>query len=154
LRPALDTWDPSFFDWGDDATPIDDTWFRLAGEPAAEVLAPLAPRFRGKVVVLVDAHNSSATFQFAQRVQRAHLATLVGEPTGGNQRGINGGAFFFLRLPATGLEIDLPLIARYPRDGKPDALPDAGLTPDVLVLSTAADVAAGRDPQLAAARRL
>ena len=47
------------------------------------------------MVVLVNAANSSATFQFAKLVKDNQLGTLVGQPTGGNQRGINGGAFFF-----------------------------------------------------------
>ena len=67
----------------------------------------MAPRYTGRVWVLVGADNSSATFEFAQVVQRNRLATLVGQPTGGNQRGINGGAFFFVRLPKSGIELDL-----------------------------------------------
>jgi hypothetical protein len=155
LRPNLDTWDKSFFDWGASAEPLGDGFFRLTkydDGPQGDTLLPLQPRARAKLVVLVDAENSSATFQFAQVVQQRHLGTLIGEPTGGNQRGINGGAFFFLRLPGSGLEIDLPLIGRFPRGGHPERLPDAGLTPDVVVRATAADIAAGRDPVLAAAR--
>ena len=151
LRPPLDTWDPSFFDWGDDATPRGDGWFALAGE-VDQPLLPAAPRFTAPVVVLVDAANSSATFQFAQLVQRHRLATLIGEPTGGNQRGINGGAFFFVRLPRTGLEVDLPLIGRFPADGDDAVLPDAGIVPEVRAPITAADLARGHDAALAAAR--
>lgn len=58
------------------------------------------------------------------------------------QRGINGGAFFFVRLPRTGLEADLPLIGQFPSR----AAPDAGLEPNLLVETTALDIAAGRDP--------
>jgi hypothetical protein len=54
-------------------------------------------------------------------VRRHGLGALVGRPTGGNQRGINGGA--------------------------------AGLTPDVTVQPTAADLGAGRDVELEAARQ-
>ena len=39
---------------------------------------------------------------------------MVGQVTGGNLRGINGGAFFFLNLPNSRLEIDLPLIGQFP----------------------------------------
>ena len=39
--------------------------------------------------------NSSATFQFAQVLQRYKLGT-------------HEGAFFFLRLPRSGLKVDLP----------------------------------------------
>jgi hypothetical protein len=95
--------------------------------------------------VLTDAACSSATFQFAQVIRDTGIATLAGTATGGNRRGINGGAFFFLRLPACGLEVDLPLIGRFPATPQPDA----GIEPDVTVPMTAADIAAGRDPVLA-----
>ncbi len=103
--------------------------------------------FRGRTFVLVDATNSSATFEFAQAAQQYRLATLVGQPTGGNRRGINGGAFFFLRLPNSGIEVDLPLIGFYPAGERPDA----GIVPDVLVEPRADDVALGVDTELRAA---
>jgi C-terminal processing protease CtpA/Prc len=98
--------------------------------------------------VLVGATNSSATFEFAQQVQAMKLGTLIGQPTGGNQRGITGGAFFFLRLPNSGIELDLPLIGQYPKGEHADA----GLKPDVLVTPKIADIEKGRDAELAAAR--
>ncbi|KGQ20594.1 Peptidase, S41 family [Lysobacter dokdonensis DS-58] len=150
LAPMLDTWDPSFKDWGDDATRRDDRYFVLRDEDNTSGtvrITPKAPRYGGRVYVLVGPTNSSATFQFAEQVQRNHLATLVGQPTGGNQRGINGGAFFFLRLPNTKIEMDLPLIARIVDDA-----PDAGLTPDITVVPTVQDIAAGRDVELARVR--
>lgn len=153
LRPVLDTWDNSFFDWGAQARPSDDPrFFRLTRwddtDSGGNVIQPRGPRYTGKVWVLVDAANSSATFQFALAVKRSGVATLVGQPTGGNRRGINGGAFFFLRLPRTGLEVDLPLIAGLPSTAEPDA----GVEPDLLVQPTIGDVAAGRDAELEAVR--
>ncbi|MFT3699296.1 MAG: S41 family peptidase [Kofleriaceae bacterium] len=147
LRANLDTWDPTFVDLGKDATAQPDGWFALPAEPGASEIVPKGPRYRGRVIVLVDATNSSATFQFALTVQQAKLGTIVGAPTGGNQRGINGGAFFFVQLPHTHLEVDLPLIGTFP-DG--DA-PDQGVIPDVLIETTPADRAANRDPVMAAA---
>src|SRR6185295_1931300 len=67
LIPYLDTWDPSFKDWGDQAVDLHDGFFRLARQGDAadgDLIRPLAPRFAGKVWVLIDAANSSATFQF------------------------------------------------------------------------------------------
>ncbi len=152
LDPYLDTWDNSFRDWGKDAVPLDDRFFRL-NEEGGETRAPIrpqGPRFSGKVIVLTDANNSSATFQFANQMKANGLATLVGAPTGGNLRGINGGAFFFLRLPESGLECDLPLIGTFPVTKQPDG----GVLPDVRVIGTAADIALSRDPAMAAAMAL
>jgi C-terminal processing protease CtpA/Prc len=99
------------------------------------------------VRVLIGPQNSSATFQFANLMQRERLGVLVGETTGGNRRGINGGAFYFLRLPRTGLEVDLPLIGTFPLTPQPDA----GVTPDVLASRTPTVLAQRRDPALEAA---
>jgi C-terminal processing protease CtpA/Prc len=152
LSPYLDTWDPSFKDWGNDAQPVGNGFYRLIekdGETRAPI-KPKGPRFRGKLFVLVDATNSSATFQFADLVQSNRLGTLIGTPTGGNRRGINGGAFFFLRLPNSGLEADLPLIGTFP--AKPQ--PDAGLLPDVTVTETPEGIATGRDAALEQALKI
>lgn len=146
LNPYLDTWDDSFRSLGAEAEDIGGGFYRLANDGAAAI-APKGPRFRGRVSVLIDAQNSSATFQFAQMIRANGLGRLIGGPTGGNRRGINGGAFFFLRLPASGLEADLPLIGEFPRTPQPDA----GLLPDVAIVPSASDFAAGRDPALAAA---
>lgn len=152
LDPYLDTWDDSFRDWGDDAEPIDGRFYRLRAseEQQNRVITPKGPRFRGDVIVLIDSSNSSATFQFASIIHANGLGRLLGQPTGGNQRGINGGAFFFLRLPASGLECDLPLIGTFPST----PAPDAGVEPDIAVSRTVEDITAGRDGVLEAALAL
>lgn len=149
LNRYLDTWDASFRDWGDDAVARGDGLYDLRGDAGVDEIAPKGPRFRGGVDVLIDAQNSSATFQFAHAIKTHRLGRLIGQPTGGNQRGINGGAFFFLRLPASGLEADLPLIGRFPLTPKPDA----GVTPDVAIALTRDDIRDGRDAALAFALR-
>lgn len=161
LAPYLDTWDPSFKNWGADAVELTQPWptappvqyFALKkydDSDVGDVIHPGGEPFRGKLFVLVDANNSSATFQFAHVVQRNKLGTLVGEPTGGNQRGINGGAFFFLRLPKSQIEMDLPLIGSFPDSPQPNS----GLTPDVLVTRTLQDIIDGRDVEMARIRAL
>jgi hypothetical protein len=151
LAPYLDTWDPSFKDWGAAAVDSADGFFRLrrsASDDPGSAIVPAAPTFAGRTWVLVGPTNSSATFQFAQLVQENRLGTLVGQPTGGNQRGINGGAFFFLRLPGSRIELDLPLIGTFPVDARPDA----GIEPDIRVAATPSDIARGRDVELEAVR--
>jgi hypothetical protein len=157
LNGYLDTWDASFKDWGEAAVDLAEPWptsppvhyFALKkyddDSAGGGVIHPVGKPFHGKVYVLVDANNSSATFQFAQIVQQNHLGTLVGRPSGGNQRGINGGAFFFLRLPKSKIEMDLPLIGNFPASPQNDA----GLTPDVLVTPTLQDIIEGKDAEMA-----
>ena len=149
LLPYLNTWDPSFQRLGQNAKDLGDGFFRLR-RSSSVAINPQGARFAGKVFILVDAANSSATFRFASLAQQHGLATLVGQPTGGNQRGINGGAMYFLRLPKSQIELDIPLIGYFP-EGTP---PDAGLTPDVPVALTISDIANGRDAVLEKALEL
>lgn len=147
LLPYLDTWDASFKDWGDKAKPYNQRFYRLTkydDDARGTIIAALSPRFAGRVFVLVGPTDSSATFQFAGIVKSQHLGTLIGQRTGGNRRGINGGAFFFVRLPHSGLEMDLPLIGTFPVV----AQPDAGIDPDIRVAITIDDIKEGRDPEL------
>ncbi|AXK71185.1 peptidase S41 [Lysobacter sp. TY2-98] len=149
LRPHLDTWDRSFDDWGADAIPFDVRYYQLTRwHPASpgEPIAPEAPHYSGRVYVLTSATNSSATFQFAQLLHASGRGTLVGEPTGGNLRGINGSAFYFLRLPHSGIELDLPLVAQVSDSPQPDG----GVAPDIVAVPDRASIAAGRDVALEA----
>lgn len=147
LNPYLDTWDNSFRNLGESAEDIGGGYFRLPPVEGAGVIPARGPRIAARVAVLTSAVNSSATFQFAARCRQTGFARLFGGTTGGNRRGINGGAFFFVRLPDSGLEFDLPLIGTFPTAPQPDA----GIIPDVAVTPTANDIAAGRDPVLDAA---
>lgn len=146
LNPYLDTWDDSFRDWGDQIVPFDDRYFRLT-KWEDPVLPAKGPRIAIPMVVLISAQNSSATFQFAELCRQSGIGTLLGETTGGNQRGINGGAFLFARLPESGIEFDVPLVGYFPI-GK---FPDAGIAPDIPVSPTTDDIATGYDRQMQAA---
>jgi hypothetical protein len=147
LDPYLDTWDDSFRTLGVDAKPLGDGWFERPAIEGVSFIARTTPRLTVPVAALVGPVNSSATHQFAERARETGLVRLFGEETGGNRRGINGGCFFFVRLPASGLEFDLPLVGSFPRTPQPDA----GVIPDVVVHDSANDIAIGRDRTLAAA---
>ncbi|MBK8465273.1 MAG: peptidase S41 [Chloracidobacterium sp.] len=153
LIPYLETWDRSFDDWGKSASEKAGDFYilrRYDDDERGSVIKPSGRRYMGRVFVLVGAVNSSATFQFAQTVKLNKLATLVGQPTGGNQRGINGGAFYFLNLPKSKIEVDLPLIGQFPII----EAPDTGIEPDIHVRPTATDIAAGRDTELATVKSM
>ncbi len=153
LAPYLDTWDPSFRDWGDQVERFDDRFFRFK-EDAPDAMATIAPSARTSrggcsrrsVRSTVRRRSSSR-----RDCRRAGGGLLVGEPTGGNLRGINGGAFFFLRLPAMGLEIDLPVIGQLPTGVLPA---DRWLVPDVVARPTVTDLAEGRDVVVEAVRAM
>lgn len=153
LRPFLNTWDKSFFDWGKSvknpeySALADNTlrrFTRYDSPKGGDIVKPVMPHYGHKVFVLVDSTNSSATFQFAYHVKHLKLGTLVGEPTGGNRRGINGGAFFFLSLPNSKIELDLPLIAIIPSTPQPDT----GVQPDIVITPSTKDISNGRDTVL------
>lgn len=153
LLPNLDTWDKSFKDWGESAVDFRDGFYTLKkydDDKDGNIIKASTRPFEGRAFVIVDASNSSATFEFAQVVQQNKLAILIGQPTGGNQRGINGGAFFFLRLPNSKIEIDLPLIGFFPLSERPDA----GLQPDILIKPSVKDIADGIDTELIALKKL
>jgi hypothetical protein len=46
--------------------------------------------------------------------QQNNLAKIVGQPSGGNKQGINGGNYFFLNLPNSKVEIDIPVYFQAP----------------------------------------
>ncbi len=147
LDAHLDTWDDSFRTWGVKATALPGGFFRLPPIDGVDWIDPVAPRLMLPVAALVGPVNSSATYQFASLCKGSGAVRLFGQETGGNRRGTIGGGFFFVRLPASGIEFDLPLIGYFP-DGP---RPDGGVLPDVALAPSVADIAAARDPVLAAA---
>jgi C-terminal processing protease CtpA/Prc len=108
---------------------------------------PDASPFRGRLSMLVDEANSSATFYLADIVRRTGRGQLIGRTTGGNRKGMNGGRFFFLRLPGTGIEVDIPLVGGFPQASRPDG----GIEPDIRVPLLPEDLLGGRDRDLEAA---
>jgi C-terminal processing protease CtpA/Prc len=149
LARFLDTWDFRFFDrTGRVKQGPGRNYVDTSLSATAATVTPSRHRFRGKAFVLVGPENSSAGFQLARSLQQTGAATLVGQPTGGNLRGLNGGQLAWLTLPESGVAMDLPLVAWMP----PRPMPDTGVTPDLPVTPRFEDAAAGVDAELAAAR--
>ncbi|MBO0930111.1 S41 family peptidase [Fibrella aquatilis] len=116
---------------------------------------PLDPNYKpivARVFLLTSATNSSAALQFAAAMKEHKLATLVGQQTGGNQKGITAGALFFIELPNTKIEVDVPLIGMdYAEAAK---RPDAGIMPDVYVKPSLLDALNGVDTELVMVQKL
>lgn len=149
LARYLDTWDFGFFDRTGQVSKGPGRNWQLPDRAGARI-DPAAAPYPGRTVVLIGPQNSSAGFLLARDIRRSGAATLLGRPTGGNLRGLNGGQLAWINLPASGVGVDIPLLASV----TPDDPPDAGVVPDLLVPPRWSDAVAGIDTELAAARTL
>jgi C-terminal processing protease CtpA/Prc len=105
--------------------------------------------FRGKLAVLVDSKSASAAELFARTVQLEKRGVVLGDRSSGSvmeakeysyKVGDDIVVFFGASITAADLVM---------ADGK--SLEHTGVTPDQIVLPTAADLASGRDPVLSQA---
>jgi C-terminal processing protease CtpA/Prc len=108
--------------------------------------------FIGKLVVVVDSESSSASEIFARVVQLEKRGTVVGDVSSGRVMESvlyphRMGTMVMTFYAASITEADLIM-----SDGK--SLEHVGVVPDVRIIPTAADLAAGRDPALADAAGL
>ncbi len=108
--------------------------------------------FKGQLVVLIDNRSASAAEIFSRLVQLEHRGTVLGDRSAGavmeslgfpHQSGIDVVTFWGISIT------DADVIMT---DGK--SLEKSGVTPDEVLLPTAADLAARRDPVLARAADL
>ena len=116
-------------------------------EKKPEVAKPLHNQYAGKLVVLVDAESASASELFARVVQLEKRGTIIGDHTAGaameaKDYNEQSGADTVIFYGASITDSDLIMA-----DGK--SLEHVGVTPDELLVPTAQDLAAGRDPVLA-----
>jgi len=151
LARYLDTWDFGFFDRTGQVDriasgPQAGRWRFRPNALKTHTIVPRADRFTGRSFLLVGPENSSATFSLAQLAQQTGAATLVGQPTGGNLRGLNGGQLAWVTLPNSGVAVDIPLLAT----SYGAATPDAGITPDILVRRSFNGQVENRDEEMEA----
>lgn len=147
LRPYLSTWEKSFYDFSGKVSPDPTAPGYFVFNKAklnGKKIKGKRKAIKAKKWLLVDGANSSATFYLADFMKENKVATLVGEMTGGNKKGINGGGIFFLNLPNSKIEIDIPIYGNYPLTEQSDA----GVIPDVIIEKKVEDVVEGRDAAL------
>jgi C-terminal processing protease CtpA/Prc len=108
--------------------------------------------FAGQVIVIVDSVSGSAAELFARVIQLEHRGLVLGDRSSGSvmeaeiypfAHGLDTEIYYAFSVT----EADLIM-----KDGK--SLEHVGVTPDEIVLPTARDLAAGRDPLLARAAEI
>jgi hypothetical protein len=140
-RPFLNTWDKSFYSRKGQLVKLENGFYTWKKDRGNSVIRQNSKAFQGQTYLLVDAANSSATFFLTAGLQQNKIATVIGSQTGGNRKGTNGGQLFFLWLPNSQIEVDIPLIGYYPLTEQPDE----GLSPDIEVVVQIPDILSGRD---------
>jgi hypothetical protein len=133
IRPYLRTWADELYNVKLFTKEYKDGYYIRLGESSEPKIKPASgDALNARFHYLVDATNSSATFNQSKMIKENKLGTLIGETTGGNYRGITGGYMFFLTLPESGFTVDIPLSTIL----MPEGTPDKGVTPDVEVKYT------------------
>jgi len=121
-------------------------------ETRTEMSKNVGGAFQGKLIVLVDSNSASAAEIFARVMQLEKRAVVIGDQTSGSVmqsrhygRALGTDSAVFYGSSITEADVIMT-------DGK--SLERVGVTPDELLLPTAADLAANRDPVLAHAAEL
>lgn len=129
---------------------FDDEYFEIVGRENYPAVQPYPNNFQGKTFIIADSSNASATFQFLDYVKTNKLAKIVGQTTGGNKQGINGGNYFFLSLPNSKIEIDIPVYFQSPLKIQKDE----SVVPDILVKKQADDIGSNFDRELETVKKM
>jgi len=146
LVPYSDTWNKLIFKGIPKVMykPYDETWYQLREKGDCKTLKPHKNAYRGNTFILGGPSNVSATFTLLDQANKQGFATYVGETSGGNQQGINGGEYIFFYMPYSRMEVDIPLKYFAPSDPRPDT----GVIPQVPISYTQRDIAEGTDPAI------
>jgi C-terminal processing protease CtpA/Prc len=108
--------------------------------------------FVGHLIVLVDSETASAGEIFARVVQIEKRGTIVGDHSSGMTMEANHYAHRTGNDPVYFYGVSVTVSKIVMADGK--SLEHIGVVPDKIILPTAAEIAAGRDPVLAQAAEM
>jgi hypothetical protein len=93
--------------------------------------SPVAPVFRGKLVVLAGGSTFSGAAELASLLYASRRGAFVGEEVAGTHAGNTSGYTWELTLPHSGIGLDIPLLEF--RFVWPDIPRDHGVPPDCKV---------------------
>lgn len=148
-QKSINTWDKFPYDFSNkiEEKKGDTYILKQKYSVAGKTYKPKKNGYKGDVFLITDASNSSATHLMAAYAKKIEGITIVGQETGGNQLGTNGSYMFFLRLPNTKVELDIPVINMFvpPLSGEAR---DGGIAPDVVVEKSWENVVLGKDAEV------
>ena len=151
-EPFYQSWQIENLELQQAISPDNNGIFELENEFKYSILKPSKKGFNGNVYLMTSSKNVSAAYYFVDKFKRCNVGQIVGEMTGGNQNGINGGTILFMQLPNTKIEIDIPIIGSLRRN--PEKYSDMGIVPDVILENKRLDIIHKRDGQLSGLIRL
>jgi hypothetical protein len=108
-------------------------------------LEPATNPFTGKVYILTDGRNYSASTDFTSLASRLENVSIVGEETGGEYREYISGAMFGLVLPNSEIGIKIPTWKSILAIDEDPANRGRGVMPDYPVTISVEDFIEGRD---------
>lgn len=106
---------------------------------------PHRQAYTGNVTFLMDGLSYSVTSEFLAVARNENRGMFMGEESGGAYQGDNSGTFAIYKLPATGLDLGIPL-AGYYMAVKPESGISRGIIPDITLSPSRQDLLSGRDP--------
>lgn len=125
----------------------------MTSHKGLSVWQPQANRFDGKVYVLTDGWSFSTCADVATVLHHHGWATFLGEETGGGYDGNTSGNSRTLRLPNSGININLPMWM-YTTANIGHSFYGRGVIPDYPVVATPRQFVEGRDVVLEKAESL
>ena len=129
---------------------FDNKYYEIIGREDYPAVEPYVNNFKGKAFIIADSSNASATFQFLDYAKKNKLARVVGQVSGGSKQGINGGNYYFLKLPNSKVEIDIPVYFQSPLKKQTDE----SIIPDVLVKKQLDDIGNNIDREMMTVKNL
>lgn len=144
VKPHIKTWDYWFYDLSTSRYNKKGRYYAFPEEYSDEVYKSTSKSFKGNMFLLCSAKNVSGAFYLTRTFRTCEVGKIVGQETGGNQNGLNGGSILFLKPPNSRINIDMPIMGMF-SDKK---MPNKGIEPDIKVKKTVEAVVNGVDIEL------
>ncbi|OHX65427.1 S41 family peptidase [Flammeovirga pacifica] len=124
---------------------------RFATKPSINegllVQQPNKDNFEGNVYILMNGRSASTTAEFLASVHFNKLATFIGEESGGDYHGGNGGDFAKLKLPNSNIHVQIPL-TNYVMNSQEKQFYGRGTLPNYPITPSINDFLMMKDPDL------